>query len=53
MKNLKDRKVEPSKFVICLQPASKIFQCRYDRYGDACLEEDFVGQPKREMRQAK
>ena len=31
----------------------RITRRRYDKYGDACLAEDFVGTPKRKLRQAK
>jgi len=52
-----DKGGDPSKFSQLKSAYEKLrtkdSRAEYDKYGDACLEEDFVGTPKRKMRQAK
>lgn len=52
-----DKGGDPSKFSELKSAYEKLkrkdSRAEYDQYGDACLEEDFVGTPKRQMRQAK
>merc|ERR1712032_1652363 len=52
-----DKGGDPSKFSELKTAYEKLrrkdSRAEYDKYGDACLAEDFVGTPKRKLRQAK